>query len=313
MSLASALTEPLASSRPVKVLERSLEEGRLAHAILLHGENLEALESVALALAGVLLEAPGRAAQHPDFFSLRPSHKARFIRIEGTRELIRNIQHSSHQGGRKVALVYEVDRMNPSAANAFLKTLEEPPADTTILLVTARPYDLLDTIRSRCFNFRLPSELDRIRHEPWENWLTDYRSWLGRLLRGPRTGGEKADMVMTVYGLISRFRLILKDFTDEAWAKEKEGLPEGLTDEEADALEAGLRKGIRQRLFGEIEAHTRQFALKDCAGESTLPARQLTHSIAELEHAVGLLEVNLNENVALESFLLGSLRTWTAR
>ena len=55
MSLTSVLSDNLRSSRPVKVLERSIEKGRLAHGILLHGENLSALEEVALALSGALL------------------------------------------------------------------------------------------------------------------------------------------------------------------------------------------------------------------------------------------------------------------
>ena len=163
MSLANALADPLRECRPVKVLDQSIEKGRLAHGILLHGNNLEVLAEVGFALAKVLLQSSVAVTRHPDFFSLRPTHKARQIRIKDTRELIRQIQHTPHQSENKVALVHEADRMNRESANAFLKTLEEPPADTTIVLISTRPYALLDTIRSRCFNFHIPSQLNRLK------------------------------------------------------------------------------------------------------------------------------------------------------
>ena len=74
----------------------------------------------------------------------------RQISADATRELIAKVQVSAAVAPRKVAILHEVDRMNTAAANVFLKTLEEPPANTTLLLLTTRPYALLPTIRSRC-------------------------------------------------------------------------------------------------------------------------------------------------------------------
>ena len=59
----------------------------------------------------------------------------------------------------RLLVIYEADRMNLSAANIFLKTLEEPTASTTILLLTTRPYSLLPTIRSRCQRVRFAGGL----------------------------------------------------------------------------------------------------------------------------------------------------------
>ena len=107
--LASRLPPEIASSRPVRVLQSSLERGRLAHGILLHGDNLAALDRVAVALASCLLECPlGQAAHHPDFFTRRPAKKARQIRIgergseepNTMRRLLRDLAQTSNQGGR---------------------------------------------------------------------------------------------------------------------------------------------------------------------------------------------------------------------
>ncbi len=313
MNLVSALDEPLRSCRPVKILQRSLDKNRLAHGILLHGRSLATLEAVALALAGVLLEAPGKASGHPDLFTLRPSHKARRIRIDATREMIRAIQHSPSQGNRKVALVYEADRMNIASANAFLKTLEEPPADTNILLLTTRPYNLLETIRSRTFSFRLPVDVDALAGEDWANWLSDYKNWLAGLVQGVRSSGDKADRVIALYGLLTRFLNLQKSLADSAWNEEKAALPEGLADEEKEASKTGLAKGVRQRLLREIEDHTRAFFTQSIDAGQDIPYPALAGAIASLERITGLLEVNLSDGAALEFFLLASLRHWTAR
>ena len=162
-------------------MEANLEKGRLAHAILLKGEDLPTLEKVAHALAGVLLGNVANPNQHPDFFTLRPAKRARFIVVgkrdsdepNTMRRLIRDLNQSSNQGGYKVAVVYEADRMNASAANAFLKTLEEPPRQTVILLLSTRPYELMETIRSRCFQFKIPARLRGSDSPEWQTWLEE--------------------------------------------------------------------------------------------------------------------------------------------
>jgi len=159
------MSEATAPTDPHDLINRALAENRLAHALLVHGQNIAAVERFALALSTRILDLPyseddleDSLLRHPDVFTLRPSKKSRIISVDDTRETIRKIQHSPQAGDRKVAIVFEVDRFNTSAANAFLKTLEEPPLNTTILLMTTRPHSLLATIRSRCQLFRLPTE-----------------------------------------------------------------------------------------------------------------------------------------------------------
>lgn len=316
--LSESLPPSLRNCRPVQVLEASFASGRLAHAILLQGERLDAVEEVALALADALLEARGKPLRHPDLFTLRPAKKARQIRIgergavepNTMRRLLRDLAQSSNQGGRKVAVVYEADRMNTATANAFLKTLEEPPRETTLLLLTTRPYALLDTIRSRCFNFRLPSVRQAIGDQGWLDWCRSYHQWLHGLLSPDTHAAARADAVLGAYGLVARFLHILQNVSDEAWQEEKARLPESMDEDETAAHEVGLRKGIRNRLFAEIELTTRQFAI-DLSHERPYPSLAFSQAVEELESLSGLLEVNLKEEVALEHFLLRSLRVWS--
>ncbi len=76
--------------------------------------------------------------------------KSKIIKVEQVRAAMGFLGLSSHRGGRKVIMVFPADLMPPGAANALLKTLEEPPAGCHWILVTASPAKLLPTIRSRC-------------------------------------------------------------------------------------------------------------------------------------------------------------------
>jgi DNA polymerase-3 subunit delta' len=321
--------ETLAGTPAVTVIERAIERQRLANSLLLHGENLATLANVAHGIADRLLNTAPKGQptpqyflpkQHPDFFALRPAGKTRQISAETTRDLIGRIQVSPQVSHRKVAVIYEADRMNVAASNIFLKTLEEPPASTTILLLTTRPYSLLATIRSRCLHFRFTdaghealADSDDTTRALWKSTLADYSAWLTQLTAGVVDKRAVSDQVMAVYGLITRFNAVLAAATDQIWKQQKEKLPPDLDDDEQTAIETGIANGIRLKLFAEIEHATRDFALAAKADAPELGTRALPAAIAQLEHDVGLLRLNLNEAAALENFLLSSLRIWMRR
>ena len=311
----------LAGTPSVAVIEQAIARQRLSHSLLLSGGDLDTLTAIALAIADRLLsgQTPTEAGhrfppeQHPDCFSLRPAGKMRQISADATRDLIAKVQVSASVSPRKVAIVYECDRMNIPAANVFLKTLEEPPANTTLLLITTRPYALLPTIRSRCLNFRFPTGPAAYSPDGWSAWLADYDAWLARLTGGITDQKAVADSVMTAYGLIARFGAVLDFATGEVWKLQKEKLPPDLDDDEQVAIETGIANGLRARLFIEIEQATRAFALPRLQTNDAVTNRALTAAIDKLEQAVGLLRLNLNESAALEEFMLTSLRLWTRR
>lgn len=149
---------------------------RLAHAYLLTGPQLEPLEEMAQAIARLLLETD--AASHPDLHILRPESKSRRITIGQVRALEHELRLKAFQAPRKVAIISSADRMcigSAEPANAFLKTLEEPPEHTTLLLLTDRPDQILPTIRSRCLNLPLaadPSNAPAVTHDAFvQDWI----------------------------------------------------------------------------------------------------------------------------------------------
>ena len=297
MKLKNDSWQKIQNNRSIRVLLQAANEGRLANALLLSGHSQSNLEQVTQHIAESLLNT-SNPSQHPDFFALLPTNKMRQINVESIRGLVRDIQQSPSKSERKIAVIYEADRMNRPAANAFLKTLEEPPEDTTIILLTARPYELLDTIRSRCLYFRISCEKQSIEEPLWEKWLCDYKEWLAQL----GNSCDSAGLILRLYGLIARFELILKHLSKVPPIDK-----EALTEEEIIAMEVGHYKTLRQHLLAEIECHSHMMLLAEpfCGGKTV---NMLAVLISSLEHAVSLLNVNLNETAALEYFFLRTLQ-----
>lgn len=132
---------------------------RLAHAYLVSGPTGSGKDWLARALAAEILGSPGGdASLHPDFHSLEPESKSRRILIEQVRELERSLQMKPLRGKTKVAVLRDADRLMPQAANAFLKTLEEPPPGVHILLTTTLRESVLPTILSRCITIPLRAD-----------------------------------------------------------------------------------------------------------------------------------------------------------
>ena len=309
------MTTQIAEQSPSQLIDRAIRDNRLAHALLIHGQNLKQVESFAYELTSKLIEVSQTddgVEWHPDVFSVRPSKKSRVISVDDTRELIRNIQHSPQKGDRKVALIYEVDRLNASAANAFLKTLEEPPLNTTILLLTTRPYSLLATIRSRCQLFRLPTSNQSLADPRALEWLRRYREWLSDLLHA-RPGGKGTipHFIMGLYGLIEQFRHIIEAITKETWKEQSQNLPEELGDGERIALESRISISLRQDFLAAIEVTTEAFARDSLTEKPNVPSK-LIDCIRALESSPRLLNLNMKPEAALEAFMLHTLRIWAA-
>lgn len=140
--------------------------GRLAHALLLAGPRGAGKGEFAAAIAAFLLCEASDAARkpcgecrgclqlaagtHPNLMRLAPAEDKRDIAIDDVRDLLDRLHLSSHYGGAKVAIVEPADALNASGVNALLKTIEEPPPATHLLLVSERWRALPATLRSRC-------------------------------------------------------------------------------------------------------------------------------------------------------------------
>ena len=300
-------------------IEKAIEESRLTHALLLKGRNANTLRGAANHIAAKLLgRTPETVASHPDLHILQARNRMRQISVDHTRDLIRKIQHTPNAGDRKVAIVVEVDRMNQEAANAFLKTLEEPPSNTSIILTTAKPNALLDTIVSRCLAFWFQELETPLDDEPWEAWKATFSSWIASLSAPAKARSEYSARIMQLYGLMQGFQLCLDRLSTERWELEKQSYPEQTPEEELIAMEVGLKRSIRVQLLTEIEQSIREVCVVGISDpDSSLSADELSANyetcVGELEYLKGLLDVNLSDTRMLEVFLLKLLRIWSTR
>ena len=189
------MTKDLPWLQPQQALLRAaFAAGRLAHALLIHeargaGGDVLAAWTAQLVLCTASNPPCGECvgcrraalAQHPDLITLQPIEDSRQIRIEQVRELCADLTLTSHQGGYKVAIISPADALNRAAANALLKTLEEPTARTLLILVATQPSRLPATILSRCqrIYIRTPSR-------------SEATAWL-QSIRGPAEWGAALD------------------------------------------------------------------------------------------------------------------------
>ncbi|MBW5802711.1 DNA polymerase III subunit delta' [Coxiella endosymbiont of Ornithodoros amblus] len=156
-------------------------QGRLPHALLLTGSPGLGKFDFAKAVAEFLLcEAQDggvcgscrgcqlfRAGNHPDFFKLIPEERNKNIKIAQIRELINALNQTAQNGDYQVVIIYPVEAMNRTAANAFLKTLEEPCGQIFLILISHQPGALLPTILSRCQRLAFTASAN----EPTVQWL----------------------------------------------------------------------------------------------------------------------------------------------
>jgi DNA polymerase III subunit delta' len=328
----------------VQLLQRSLERGRLGHAYLFVGDQLESLEAVARTLAKTLnCESPGTGKAkasppdccdrcpscrkidqglHPDMTWLRPESKSRIIRVEQVRDLIRTVNLKPVQARFKVGLIAAADRLKEEAANAFLKTLEEPPASSVLILMTTDPTQILETILSRCLRLNFSAEAGGKRDEALQAWLAQF---------GETAAGEQGS-------LLSRYRLLsilLKKLTElreriaqrlgeESPLERAEDpdpfLKEKWEDELAAAIEAEYRRQRAELLTGlqwwlrdvwlqALAPGQRSLAFPQLQNSSQAVARRISaaegvENLRSLERTQWLLNSNIQEALALEVGLL---------
>jgi DNA polymerase-3 subunit delta' len=156
----------------VDALMARLDARRLPGGIMIHGPRGIGKATLAFDIARKIFERTGdespmhiaaqvAAGAYPNLFVMRKAARETGkgyytqIRVDEVRGFIDEMRMTRGRAGHRIALIDPIDDCNPSSANALLKILEEPPADTTFLLVSHRPGSLLPTIKSRCFQVAL--------------------------------------------------------------------------------------------------------------------------------------------------------------
>lgn len=177
-------------------LQSQLTAGKLPHALLLRGPSGTGKVRFGQAFSkGLLCASPKsgvacghckycklfEAGSHPDYCSVQPDEGSRSIKVEQVREVIAFASRKAQFEGFRVVFLQPAEAMNVNASNALLKCLEEPGANTVILLVSHQISQLLPTIRSRCqtLEFPLPLETDVL---PWLEAQLDSPQQAARVL-----------------------------------------------------------------------------------------------------------------------------------
>ncbi|HEV2391343.1 MAG TPA: hypothetical protein VG146_03170 [Verrucomicrobiae bacterium] len=339
----------------IRLLQRSIQQDRLAHAYLFTGHHLDELEAMALTLAKSL-NCAGSAPKggkpvdscdhclpcqkimhgnHPDVHWARPESKTRVITTEQMRELMRAMQLKPTEAEYKTAIIVAADRLRVEAANAFLKTLEEPPLKSILILLTTEPQRVLETITSRCLRLNFAGEGPRPLDPAQQQWLATFsemagaetKSLLGRyrlmdvLLRKLNETKEGIDKALTARSPLQQY----KD-ADKA-------LIERWEDELAAAIEAEYRRyrtellAILQNWLRDVWLRTLNMGSQPAPGEASktlgehgllrfpdLPGTERVARRISSKEALGNLDVieqlqqrlftNVQEALALEVGLL---------
>jgi DNA polymerase III subunit delta' len=303
------------STSALGYLRRAHKQNRLAHAYLISGPPGSGKQLLAAELASLVNGTAANdvfSAKARDIFVAQPESRSRRIVIEQIRDLEHRLQMRATDGRRKVAIISEADRLQPQAANAFLKTLEEPPKDSLLLLLSALPEALPDTILSRCIAIplapgneqknkteerKLVKLLQQAAHE--QSWSIQYAYRLTqgfqRLLRGIRE--EIKDEIDQA---LKKEETRYKNATDGVWLEEREEYYKALTE----SLYLQRRAGLIETLFAWWSDVLRSSSgvdrrdLPDARKETGALAKRFT--IAEILRRVRCLEElrdHLNRNI----------------
>jgi DNA polymerase III subunit delta' len=190
--------------------------GRLAHAFLFSGpDGSGKRQLVADFFSAINAEKTDKA----DLHEIEPESKSRKILVEQIRELESSLRMRATRAKTKFGVVYEADRLMPQAANAFLKTLEEPPDHSVLILVSALPEALLDTIRSRCIEVQLRPAGTKTPTVEEAELLTELC----------RIAGAEGFSVVTALKLAGVFREILRKVRDRIESEHRDLLTKDQT------------------------------------------------------------------------------------
>lgn len=324
------------AEKSFELIKAAYERKRLAHAFLISGNLGCGKEELASRLISLINGPEGGSGI--DLFGepveekvipldeqeagwvrvIRPRSKSRRISVKEIRDLEHTLQLAAPKGETKVGVIVDADRMNEQAENAFLKTLEEPPNNTLLLLLSTKPERLLPTILSRCVQVKLTGGL---------SLSADGGDELVATLNGVASGGfggpiaalhmkmvftnflaeKKAETEAAAKAAAKEEISTYRDGTDGTWLKEREDFHKAAA--EADYLEARSRyldvilawlaDLIRIKTgSGGLDFPESAAQLKKITEEESLT--QLCRRLEALEQLRRTLETNASEPLALE-------------
>jgi DNA polymerase-3 subunit delta' len=309
-----AFSDIKGQDKAIEILKGIMIRGRLAHAYLFTGDKGVGKYLTAKTFAKALncmyegtysqFDSCGLCSScikiekgiHPDVFELQPEKGQ--IKVDMIRKLEDDFSLKAFEGKWKIALIDDAETLNPYAGNAFLKTLEEPPQMSLMILITSRPDILLPTIRSRCQNIHFTPlrscDMEALLKEKGYDNVS-----LISCLSGGRVGlaldsivhGDRDDAFSKISGLCKS-----ADFP--LWEKRDDII------EWIDWMLLFLRDMAVSYYSNDLFInHDIAFELKDMMHH--VKEQDLLHLVDEMLKLKGLLRFNLNKQ--LTEFYIGSL------
>lgn len=331
------------AAKSFELIKSAHDRKRLAHAFLITGAPGSGKEELASRIISLVNSPAGSAAM--DLFGepveenilpldenesatvriIRPRSKSRRISVNEIRDLEHTLRLAAPRGLTKIGVIADADRMNEQAENAFLKTLEEPPDSTLLLLLSTRPQRLLPTILSRCVNVQLTggrpfsadggselvAELNRVAATGFGDPLVALRL---KAVFSDLLSEKKLEAEALAKAAAKEESATYRDGTDGIWLKEREAYHKAAAEADyldargryLDVILAWLADLIRVKtLSGGLDFPESNEILQKIAATESIPF--ITRRLDALEKLRQTLDTNASEPLALE---VGFLRAF---
>jgi DNA polymerase-3 subunit delta' len=310
--------------RQINILKNAVKRGTVAHAYLFTGIPGIGKRSTAIAMAKALncKTTTGdfcssctsckkiEHTTHPDIHWIEP--EGDYIKIDQIRRMQEQISYTLYEGKHKVVILNKIERLNPQSSNCLLKTLEEPPPHTTLILLTSAPYQILSTLRSRCQRLMfqpLPIELIAKLLQEKGGDENDKLNLIASLAGGSL---GKAIQWMEAGALQEREELFEKiNHLNKCFITEIFDLAASLGEDKAGLLKRLelLKLWIRDLLIFKATDQSRYLINRDLVKKVTTLASQLSWSnlfkkAAIVDEVQSALLSNVNPRLAMETMLL---------
>jgi DNA polymerase III subunit delta' len=322
-------SEIVGHRKQLESLRLGLKKSRLHHAYVLIGPEGVGKKAIAFSLAQAIhcSEMDGdfcgrcsacvrvRNGNHPDVRMIEPLIGKKEISIQQVREVEKELSYRSFFGGRKIAIIDPATLMNAPAQNALLKTLEEPPPDSLLLLIAVSAGGLLPTLRSRCMRLSFgPLPADAI-----EGYLVEQKGKSAeeaKCLAALAMGSLGAALQIETGGLLEK-RLIWKEMLSSLGPGDYRAAmtaAEAIAGDRDESLKFLLWAGSWYRdllIYAVTQSHD-EIANLDMIDQikresSELSLEQLFAAVSQSVEATREIQRNLNRRMVIEKLLLGAI------
>ena len=311
--------------KQISVLQTAMARDRIPHAYLFYGMEGIGKRTVAEVFAKALNCRGGRESldacdtcasclkidrgNHPDVVTIKAD--GQFIRIKEIRELQEQMKFKPLEGGKRIFIILDADKMNIVSANALLKTLEEPSASNILILTTSRPHLLPMTILSRCQQLRFnPLSRETIASYIQDKLSMDNKfSYLISLSSGGSIGKAQdlkddsylitREMILEIMSKIKAKDPIRLLSAANDFGQERQDILEGLS-----ILMSGYRDVLVYKETGDTDRVINQDhmdIIKSFA--ESVSGRDILNSIKTLERAFHAINQNANKQLTLETMM----------